>query len=68
MKNNLEAQVRTELEEMKGMLEQSLNDVNVLLNKRYVKARAVRLRSRLDKIANKKVELRKKMLELEKNL
>jgi len=59
--------MKERLEEMRNLLEEALNDANVLLDKKYVKARAKRFRARLDKIANLKIQLRKDMIEFEKN-
>jgi len=59
--------MKERLEEMRNLLEEALNDANVLLDKKYVKARAKRFRAKLDKIANLKIQLRKEMVEFEKN-
>jgi hypothetical protein len=66
MENNIEAQVRAGLEEMKEIMEQAINDIDVLLNKKYVKKRAIKLRHKLDYIGKEKVELKKLMFQFEK--
>lgn len=57
--------MKDKLKEMKELLESALNDADILLNKKYVKARAKKLRTKLDKIANLKIQLRKEMLKFE---
>jgi len=56
----------TTLEEMRELLREATHDADILLDKKYTKARAKRLRAKLDKIANLKIQLRKEMLAFER--